>query len=598
MVEAAPTARAEYTRRLEVYRAAEAKQNVLEQLVGTARVAVAVVGAVMLYFVFGAGWLHVAWLALPVASFVVLIVRHEGVARAIRRARHGQAFYERGLARLDGRWAGTGQPGDRFRDDNHPYALDLDLFGKGSLFELLSTARLRTGEDVLASWLLGPAEPDEVRARQAAVADLCPRFQMRESLALLAADMPVGVDLQGLVHWGATPCLTFSRGVRIIAFVLPALGLVTLLGWLASQLPLTPFLAVVAAELGFTMWFGPRVQQVLAPVERRARDLQLFAAILARLEREDFQAPRLRELQQGLYRAGLPPSGQIARLHYLIELLNSRRNQLFAPLAALLLWTTHLAYALESWRRVSGPAIARWLEAVADFEALCALAAFAYENPADPFPEIVAEGPCFEGEGLGHPLLPAADFVRNDVSLGGTRRLLVVSGSNMSGKSTFLRSVGINAVLALAGAPVRARRLRLSPLAVGATLRIQDSLQAGRSRFYAEITRVRQLADLSRGPRPLLFLLDELFHGTNSHDRRTGAEAVVRGLVARQAIGLITTHDLALTDIADRLSPQAENVHFADDFNDGAMTFDFRLRPGVVRNSNALALMRSIGLEV
>src|SRR5262249_2424575 len=165
-------------------------------------------------------------------------------------------------------------------------------------------------------------------------------------------------------------------------------------------------------------------------------------------------------------------------------------------------------------------------------------------------------------------------------------------------KCTSLRTVGINAVLALPGAPVRARRLRLSPLAVGATLRIQDSLQAGRSRFYAEITRVRQLADLSRGPRPLLFLLDELFHGTNSHDRRTGAEAVLSGLLARQAIGLITTHDLALTDIADRLSPQAENAHFADEFHDGAMTFDYRLRPGVVRHSNALALMRSVGLDV
>ena len=176
--------------------------------------------------------------------------------------------------------------------------------------------------------------------------------------------------------------------------------------------------------------------------------------------------------------------------------------------------------------------------------------------------------------------------------------MLIVSGSNMSGKSTFLRTVGINAVLALAGAPVRARRLRISPLAIGATLRIQDSLQEGRSRFYAEILRVRQVVDLSRGPVPLLFLLDEIFAGTNSHDRRQGAEAVVRGLVEAGAIGLVTTHDLSLTQIAEVLGSRAANVHFADHFENDVMTFDFRLREGVVKNSNALALMRAVGLKV
>ncbi len=235
---------------------------------------------------------------------------------------------------------------------------------------------------------------------------------------------------------------------------------------------------------------------------------------------------------------------------------------------------------------------------VGEFEALCALASYSYENPEDPFPEIVTDALCYEGVGLAHPLLPRQRRVRNDVKLGGNLRLLVVSGSNMSGKSTYLRTLGINAVLALAGAPVPAHRLRLSPLVLGATLRIQDSLQEGRSRFYAEISRLRQVVDLSRGPLPLLFLLDELFAGTNSHDRRAGAEALVRGLVEAGAIGLITTHDLSLTDIAERLGDRAANVHFADRFENGEMIFDYRLQPGVVRNSNALALMRAVGLKV
>jgi len=204
----------------------------------------------------------------------------------------------------------------------------------------------------------------------------------------------------------------------------------------------------------------------------------------------------------------------------------------------------------------------------------------------------------FTGRGLGHPLLAEVRMVRNDVSLGGETRLLVISGSNMSGKSTLLRTVGINTVLALAGAPVRAVSLRLTPLALGATLRIQDSLQEGRSRFYAEITRIRQLADLASARPSLLFLLDELFHGTNSHDRLVGASGVLRQFLARGAIGLITTHDLALTAVADQLAPRAVNVHFEDRFEHGEILFDYRMKPGPVTRSNAIALMRAVGLDV
>jgi DNA mismatch repair ATPase MutS len=188
--------------------------------------------------------------------------------------------------------------------------------------------------------------------------------------------------------------------------------------------------------------------------------------------------------------------------------------------------------------------------------------------------------------------------VPNDVTLGADApHVLLVSGSNMSGKSTYLRTVGTNVVLALAGAPVRARRLALTPLHVGATLRIQDSLQAGKSRFYAEITRLKELADLAEGDLPLLFLLDEILHGTNSHDRRIGAEAIVRGLVARGAIGLVTTHDLALTELAGGGALLA-NAHFEDQVRDGEIAFDYTLRPGVVTHSNAIALMRAVGLRV
>jgi len=355
---------------------------------------------------------------------------------------------------------------------------------------------------------------------------------------------------------------------------------------------------MVLVEVVFTYRMRRGIRDVVKAVEQSGQDLSLFATVLERLERETFSTTRLAELRTRLETKGLPASRRISRLNRLIVLLDSQRNPLFAPVAALLLWEVHIAFAIESWRKETGPAIAGWLGATSEFEALSALGGYAYENPTDPFPEICDSPRCYEGADLGHPLIGRDRCVRNSVRLGDAVQVLIVSGSNMSGKSTLLRIIGINAVLALAGAPVRARSLRLSPLVIGASIRLLDSLQEGTSRFYAEITRLRKLVDLAEGTLPLLFLLDELLHGTNSHDRSVGAEAVVKGLVRRGAIGLLTTHDLALARIADELAPHAANVHFEDSIESGRIIFDYRLREGVVRKSNAIELMRSIGLEV
>jgi hypothetical protein len=403
--------------------------------------------------------------------------------------------------------------------------------------------------------------------------------------------------------------LGITTTTALAGWLLALFGLLneqSVFGQLFNDMRSVPFAILLLLQLCFSGWFLGRGQRVLSAVERRGRDLALLSNVLARLERSAFTTPLLCDLRAALDTTTHPgsgrkvhPSERIAQLGNLLDLLNSRRNQLFMPFAYLLMWGTQMAHAIEAWRGIAGPAIARWLAVVGQFEALCSLAAYSYENPDDPFPQIETERvPHYDGEQLGHPLLPSSRCVRNDLRLTDGLRVLIVSGSNMSGKSTFLRTVGINAVLALTGAPVRARRLSLSPLALGATLRIQDSLQEGRSRFYAEIVRVRQIVDLTRGPLPLLFLLDEIFAGTNSHDRRLGAEAIVRGLVEAGALGLVTTHDLSLTHIAEQLGSRAANVHFADHLENGVMRFDYCLQPGVVRHSNALALMRAVGLEV
>jgi len=591
-------ARTEYTRRLADRRRRAADLAGAERRIGTWRLVVFVGAVLLAWLAFAIGALAPAWLAMPLAAFVALVLVHARVIAARQRADRAVQYYERGLARLDDRWAGAGVGGERFADAAHPYSGDLDLFGRGSLFELLCTARTAVGEETLASWLCVPAPPEEIHARQAAVVELRSRLALREELALLGADVEAGLHREPLIAWATAPLRLVSPALRVLAAVLVALNAILLITWLSGWIGPLPLVVGLAAEALVALPFRARVQAVLRSVELPAHDLGVLVQLLARIEAESFSAPRLLAVRATLDTRGVPPSRRIAQLERLVTLIDARRNQMFAALAPLLLWATQLAFAVEAWRTVSGAAVEQWLLAVGEFEALCALATYAYEQAQDPFPDITVDGPLFDATAVGHPLLPRARCVDNDVRLAADRAVLVVSGSNMSGKSTLLRTIGINAVLAQAGAPVRAQRLRLSPLTVGTAMRIADSLQAGTSRFYAEIQRLRQLVDLAQGGRPLLFLLDEILHGTNSHDRRLGAEAVVRGLLARGAVGLITTHDLSLASIADALAPRAANVHFEDHLEDGRMTFDYRMRPGVVRKSNALELMRAVGLEV
>jgi hypothetical protein len=589
--------RIEYTERAESRRAEAARQMNSFRKVGILRLALLATGLVLAWLWFK-GLVAWWWLLPTAAAFLALAEVQARITQARRRSERAAALYEQGLDRLDNRWAGKGATGERFVESSHPYAEDLDLFGHGSLFELLSMARTRVGEETLASWLLQPSVPEVVRARQAAIAELRPRLDLREDLALLGEGVRSGEDAQALAAWAAAPPWHISRSTRLAAAALALLGVVTLILWIAG-FGWSPFLVALVIGNAFAFRLREPVNRVVGAVDAPGRDLTLLSEVLARLERERFSSPRLVELRAALDVEGLAPSQQIAGLNRLIDLLDARRNMIFAPFALILLWPLQFAIRIESWRQSSGPAVARWLAAVGELEALGSLAGYAYEHPQDPFPELVEGGACFEGEGLGHPLIPEAQNVRTDLRLSDeSERVLIVSGSNMSGKSTLLRTVGTNTVLALAGAPVRARVLRLSPLQVGASIRIQDSLQAGASRFYAEITRLRQIVELTEGAFPVLFLLDEILHGTNSHDRSIGAEGVVRGLIERGAIGLVTTHDLALARIAEELAPRAANVHFEDHLEGGKMTFDYLLRQGVVQRSNALELMRSVGLEV
>jgi len=587
-----------YAERLQLLEEKQLQQRRLEKRMAIAKLVAAFL-CVALALVLLRHVARIAWILLPVMILAVLIVLHEKLLRKIAERARRIDFYLRGLDRLNDRWAGKGESGERFLDEQHPCARDLDLFGKGSLFELLCTARTRAGEETLAAWLLHPATREEILLRQQAIAELKPRVDEREKLFLLGTAVRAGVHPEKLAQWGEKKVLFPDRWLRVTTVVLAVLWLASLAFW---GLTLHPWAIEVLTFVNL-LW-ARRIfrgaDEAADQIEEAVSDLNLLSGVLAVCEQGDFTAPGLVELQKRLRRDGVAPSVAIGKLARISNALESRRNLLLRFPDLLIYWSPLLLFVAEAWQQQYGSEIRGWLATVGEFEALHSLAAYAWEHADDPFAEIVdaKDGAVCSATAMAHPLLPANRAVRNDLTLDAHLRLILLSGPNMAGKSTFIRSVGVNAVLALAGAPVRARQLRISELQVAASICVLDSLSGGISRFYAEIQRVKRIDDLAAGPRPVLFLLDELLSGTNSQDRLAGTEYVVRSLLGRGAMGIVSTHDLALTRIPESLTDPAVNMHFEDRLEEGRMIFDYTLRPGVVQTSNALELMRSIGLGV
>lgn len=587
----------QYRQRLQERESRVARYERIHIRLGNLRLAIAVALAVVAWLSFARHDLSPLWLLIPVAAFVGLAVYHTKVLRRRTCADRAATVYRDGIARIEDRWAGNGQTGERFQDPHHIYSADLDLFGKGSLFELLSVARTRMGEETLAKWLLQPSTAGDIQERHSAISELRDNLAFREELAVLGEDARVGVHPEELLRWSELPVAAPSPWLRIAALVLALCFVAALVLWWSTAL-VTPLILVIVAEGAMAYRLRGRIERVTHGAEHAFADLDLLSAVLGRMEREEFASPHLRALKERLESHHTAASRTIGRLRTVVDLAMSRDNLIVRVFDVPLMYSVQVLFVVEAWQRKHGHAVRAWVEAVGEIEALLSLATYSYEHPADPFPELLTGAACFDAAELGHPLIAGDKCVRNSLQICADVRALLVSGSNMSGKSTLLRSVGIATVMAMAGAPVRVKRLRLTPLHAGASIRINDSLREGSSRFYAEIKRLRHIFDLTAGEFPLLFLIDEMLQGTNSHDRRIGAEAMVGALIKRGAIGLITTHDLALTDIALPLDDHLSNVHFEDELSNGKILFDYKLRDGIVTKSNGLELMRSIGLDV
>ena len=587
----------EYARRRDAMAGEEARFSRSDAWIATLRGLLFLGGALLLAVIWKTGTPSWYWLLGPGLLFVAAVIAHDIILRRKLLAARGKRFYRDGLERLAGRWTGRRAVGERYRDPRHPYANDLDLFGEGSLFALLCHCATRLGEDQLAHWLTHFPSREIVLSRQAAVDELRSHYHLRELVGLSYEEEFSEANQNLLRAWSGTTARPVAPMVKLTAAALGITFWSCVLSWVAGLVPWSLILVPYISCVSLALYFRFRILDTSQAIDRADSGLRPLLRLLKLIEQQQFQSELLNSITLRLQSAGQPASMAIDRLHRLSLGFDAiMRNQFVAPLAPTLGLNVLLFDRAERWRQQHGHNVPGWFEAVGEFEALLSLSTYAIEHPAHPWPTIEANGPVFEAKALGHPLLSQDRCVRNDLKFGREVQLLVISGSNMAGKSTLLRSVGVNAVLALTGAPVCAKALTISILHLGSVLRTVDSLRDGKSLFFAALERLKLVATLADNQPPVLFLLDELLAGTNSHDRRIGAEAVIRRLLAAGAFGIVTTHDLALTEIAEKLAPRATNLHFRDVLVGGTLQFDHTLRPGIVDRGNALALMRGLGL--
>ena len=605
------TATPTYFTRLDHYTAERDAHTQRWNRIANLRLLAAVAGAAAI----GWGWWADSWLAtiagaVVLVGFVILAVYHGRLGRRRRRAAALVEINREAIARVARDWTALPLRHQSVAPPDHPFALDLDLFGRASLAQLLETPATPMGEATLAAWLLAPAAPATVRQRQVAVAELAPLLDFRQELELrgrLAA--PDRVDPTLFLEWAEGARWLDQRAwLRWWAWIGPGLLVATAAAFLSGLTDRHYWLIPLAINLIVSQTVARPAYEVISRVASRHRALLGDAAQLDLLVSTTFTSAPVRQLQSRLHADNQPAPVALRRLSRLAALPIPPSSPLSLPIQALTLWDVHVLSAMERWQQTAGQRVRDWLAALGEAEALAALSTLAYDNPDWVMPEVAANDDAFRAEGLGHPLLPHSERVVNDVTVGPPGTFLLVTGSNMSGKSTLLRSIGVNAVLAGAGSPVCATACQLPPVSLWTSARVQDSLERGVSFFMAELQRLKLVVDAADrqgahgGPR-VLYLLDEILQGTNTAERQIAARRIIGHLVERGAIGAVSTHDLALADAPD-LALSARPVHFTDTIGEevnGAapgMSFDYRLRPGVATSTNALRLMELVGLSL
>lgn len=550
---------------------------------------------IQLYYLFGSA------LVIFSSVFIYLVMMHHKIRNHYNYVATIERINDEAIKRLKGEWLDFQDTGEEFRDEGHSYSHDLDIFGRGSLFQWTNTANTNFGRKKLKEMLTKPCyDADILSKKQEAIAELGKKRWWRQRYQAEAMQILEEMrEEKKLLEWMNSFNRFYSRkDVGFMVKLLPILTIIAfVLAFRAHIIPRTiPIVAVAIHVLLLLIGIKER-NKALKAIYVYQNNIKIYGKMLRHIEKNHFTGTYIQNLKGGIKnQEGLLAFQQLKKLEKLVDSISNRGNLLFFPINIIFLWDYRWMIGLEEWKQNSGHLIEKWLEVLGEMEALSSLAIIAYDYPHWAKPVFTQEASVLKAKELGHPLLTNKQ-VYNDLIIEEPKTILLITGSNMSGKSTLLRTAGINLVLAYAGAPVCAQGFQCSFMRVFSCMRVSDNLEKSISSFYAELLRIKEIITATKEERQVFFLLDEIFKGTNSHDRHLGAKMLINKLYKQKAVGLVSTHDLELGDLEKESHGKIVNYHFQESYHEGKINFDYKLRRGVSTTRNALYLMKMAGIE-
>ncbi len=536
----------------------------------------------------------------PAAVFVALVIKHKRLQEEIDFLNKLVKINTKAVLRLEWKWTSFPERGDHYVDLTHPYSSDLNIFGQGSLFQYVDATTSFRGERLLADMLSRPALAEEIEQRQEAISELSSRLDFRQNFQASGMEgLFKKQDPQDVLSWaeenvhrsGKWPsAILYLPLLTLVMFILALLGLVIYL----------PAGILLGIQIIVALPGERKAQERFAKTDKAVQRLKRYEKLMQWVEQEDFKAPFLISQKERLFSQEQPASHHLKKIVHIADRNNLRfsNGMIYLILKYAVLWDLWTLKMLDDWQFSYGKSVRSWFEAVGEVEALSSLAGLCHDNRHWVFPTVWTGAPGLQAEDLGHPLIYPGERVGNHISLSGPGRFFIITGSNMSGKSTLLRTVGINLVLAYAGAPVCAAKLDCAMMQIYSKMQIHDNLEERVSTFYGELKRIKMILDAAQSGAPLLILLDEIFRGTNPRDRIFATRNIISQLQKLNVIGLLTTHDHELAELEKEYSDSISNYHFTDEVRNGELYFDYKIKPGIARSGNAGTLMKMIGIEV
>ena len=590
-----------YLKRLDDLKTQQKKLLKLKSVFGVIRFGsiAALIAAFYFLWSFGMIWVCTAGILL-LFIFIQLVYKDLANKAAIKHLGHLIAINEAEVNAIDGDYFQFGD-GAAYLPKEHFYASDIDIFGHASLFQFTNRTTSDMGAAQLANWLLNPAKPEDIIERQAAIREIKDKMLWRQEIQAFGKEKNIQLSTyERLMAWLHEPTLFLQfRHWQWLRYLLPAIILLVVSSAIAEWIPMNIMylFLLLYAVLAF------QINKYIAPVHEKLSkmvdEMDALSISVAAIEKEKFITPFLIQLQNKFISNADTASLKIKKIKKILDKLDIRYNiVLSAPLNLLLLWNLQHVIELEKWKKQHVGDVDSWFHTLGIFETLISFAVMHFNNPGWCFPILHDKHFFMESTELGHPLINEIKRVNNFIQIESRGELMLVTGSNMAGKSTYLRSVGINIVLAMTGAPVCAASLRLSPVQLISSMRIADNLAESTSTFYAELKKLKTVIDEVNQGKKVFILLDEILRGTNSLDRHTGSVALIKQLIRHEAAGIIATHDLALAEIKNEFPTNILNYHFDVQVNKDELYFDYKLKPGVCTSLNASILMKKIGIEL